>query len=84
MGKQPLLKLKSAYMLERVFKTQQFQLLCDCQELACTSKDSNRRVNIKETSFRNMNWAICWVIDKNVSEPTLVTPIRFAEIIECL
>ena len=66
-------------MLESVLKTQRVQNLCDHQELACTPKDPPRRVNMKETSFRNVYGTIDWVFDKTVSEPTLVTPSRFAE-----
>ena len=67
-------------MLEKVFKTEQFQLLCDHQELSCTPKDPPGRVNMNEMSFRNIYGTFFGVVDKTVSEPTLVTPIRFAEI----
>ena len=75
---------KQAYMLERIFKTQQLQLLCDHHELACTPKDPLRRVNMKEMSFRSIHGTIYWVIDNTVSEPTLVTPTSFAPIIDAV
>ena len=49
-----LMLKQRAFMLKRVFKTQQLQLLYDHQELACTSKGSPRRVNMNEMSFRNI------------------------------
>ena len=70
-------------MLERVFKTPKHQFLRDHQELACTPKDPPRLVNMNETSFRNIYGANCLVIDKTVSDPTLVTLIRFAERSQC-
>jgi hypothetical protein len=38
---------------------------------------------MKEMSFSNIYGRIYSVIDQTVSKATLVTPIRFAEIIEC-
>ena len=60
-----------AYMVERVFRFHQFQLLCDHQGLACTPKRPPRRVDMKEMSFRNIDGQIYGVIDKTVLKPTL-------------
>ena len=55
------------------FQFHQIALLCDHQELACTSKDPPRRVDMKEMSLI-LSWKnICWVIDKTVWKPPLVT-----------
>ena len=68
---------------KQICSSRQIQLLCYNQELACTPNDPPRRVNMNETNFRNMYGKNDRVIDKTVSKPTLVTPIRFAEIISC-
>ena len=62
------------------FQNSTISTLCDHQELACTPQDPLRRVNMNEMSFRNIYGTIYWVTDNTVSEPTVVTPIRFAEI----
>ena len=41
-----------AYILERLYRIHQIQLLGDHQELACTPKDPPRRVSMTQMSFR--------------------------------
>ena len=69
---------------KQICSSRQIQLLCYNQELACTPNDPPRRVNMNETNFKNMYGIIVRVIDKTVSKPTLVKPIRFAEIISAV
>ena len=45
---------EQAYVLERVFRIHEFQLLCDHQALTCTPKDPPRRVCMQERSYRNI------------------------------
>ena len=47
-------------------------LLRDHQELACTPKDSPRRVDMNETSLIYFYFKKHWVIDKTVWKPVLV------------
>ena len=68
---------------KQICSSRQIQLLCYNQELACTPNDPPRRVNMNEMSFRNIYGKIDRVTDKTVSKPTLVTPIRFAEVNSC-
>ena len=69
------------YKHVRSYRFHQIPLLCDHQALACTPKDPPRRVDMKEMSFKHIHGTIDWAVDNTVSEHTLVTPIRFAEII---
>ena len=57
----------------RFFQFHEIGLLCDHQELACTSKDPPRRVDMKEMSLIFWGKNISWVIEKTVWKPTLVT-----------
>ena len=58
------------------FQFHQIALLCDHQELACTSKDPPRRVDMKDMSLIFLYKNIYWVIDKTVWKPTLVDPFE--------
>ena len=60
----------------RFFQFHQIALLCDHQELACTSKDPPRRVDMKDMSLIFLYKNIYWVIDKTVWKPTLVDPFE--------
>ena len=66
-----------AYILERLYRIHQIQLLCDHQELAYTPKDPPWRVSMTQMSFRIIYGNIYWVIEKNVWKPTLVTPFIY-------
>ena len=52
------------YKHVRFFQFHQIALLCDHQELACTSKDPPRRVDMKEMSLICWGKNISWVIEK--------------------
>ena len=57
----------------RFFQCREIGLLCDHQELACTSKDPPRRVDMKEMNLIFWGKNISWVIEKTVWKPTLLT-----------
>ena len=51
------------------WEIQQFQLLCDHQELACTPKNPPRQVSVNEMNFKNMVIACC---NRNYLIPTII------------
>ena len=60
----------------RFYHFHQNTLLCDDQELACTPKDSPRRVDMNARSIISFHKKIDWAIDQIVWKLTLVEPFE--------